>query len=158
MAKTLKAKPSRPRRRSSSKSSRPSRSAPIAAAVEPFDLEADTAQRVRWSGLTLQHLQQSGAEAMVARVTRGLAAEFRNVPENQRPALRAAAIVGYLMALLNGLQLGAAAIENWRGQLIEMAGRSFEFDQLNPEGYGFILGLLSPERNLILPEKESLIH
>jgi hypothetical protein len=119
---------------------------------EPFDILAAIGELLERSGVTFEALRNADAAGFLDRTTRELAADFLRAPVEHRSALRAAALCGYLAALGKGFQLGAEAVHQWRTDMLNVATQSYETGALDAEAYGFILGLLMPDRNLVITD------
>ena len=138
-------------------SQRAMRSRPATRPSPPFDVLAAIGQLLEASNLSIESLLKVDAAALLTRVSQDLACDLLDVPVEQRNALRTAAFIGFLSALGRGFQLGALHVENWRTDMLNVAGRSYEAGELDPESYGYVLGLLMPDRNFIATD-DSRVH
>lgn len=125
----------------------------------PFDAPGELASCVKASGLTLDALQHCDAGTLLDRLSRELAADLQDVPAEQREVLLIALAVGFITAMLQGLQLGALAVTNWKWHILEVIGAQFEAGQFDAEAYGSVLALFAdPETVLVLPADEPRVH
>jgi hypothetical protein len=123
----------------------------------PFDILAAIAEQLAACDITLESLSRVDAAPVLEGISRDLARELLQAPADQRGALRTVAFAGFLAALGRGVQLGALAAKERESQMLEVAGAAYEAGELDPEAWGFILGLLKPGRNLVVLD-DTLVH
>jgi len=122
-----------------------------------FDILAEIGEQLDLCDLSLDTLSRVEAAPVLEGISRDLARELLHAPADQRAALRTAAFAGFTAALGRGVQLGALAAEQWRAQMLDVAGAAYGDGDLDATSYGFILGMLKPDRNFVVTD-DSRVH